>query len=106
MEFKTSVEKYDTWYASANDKDKKIFRDWLRGLLLTEEVSLKFKKQDGTIRDMFCSLKSDKLPPMLETKAKPKKLNEDVLTMFDLDKKEWRSCRFDSIINITFTLGK
>lgn len=108
MTINTEIEKFNgTWYQQANESEKQIFRDWIRGLLKTEDVTLTFKKQDGTIRKLVCTLNGDKLPIMenaSDKKAKP--LSNDVLTVFDLEIKQWRSCRFDSISKIEFILGK
>jgi hypothetical protein len=44
--------------------------------------------------------------PILEKKTdRVRKENDDVLSVFDLEKNEWRSCRYDSIREIKFTLG-
>jgi hypothetical protein len=45
--------------------------------------------------------------PTIEKKTdRVRKENDDVLSMFDLEKGEWRSCRYDSITQINFTLGE
>jgi len=94
-----------TWYETADDKERKHFRNWLRGLLKTERVELTFKKKDGTIRVMKCTLLESELPETEQGKD-PRKENEESMPVFDLDKKEWRAFRFDSVKQINFTLGK
>jgi hypothetical protein len=45
--------------------------------------------------------------PVIEKKTdRVRKENKDVLSIFDLEKNEWRSCRYDSIEAVSFNLGK
>jgi hypothetical protein len=97
-------EKTDTWYKSASIKEQKEFRSWLEGLLKTNEVDLTFTKKDGTIREMKCSLKESLLPVYEKKTDKVKTKSEESLSVFDLEKKEWRSFRFDSITSFKFDL--
>jgi len=63
-------------------------------------VQVRFEKKDGTIREMICSLNPVVLKDLLPdegSKESTKKINEDVLAVFDLDKKAWRSFRLDSV---------
>ena len=101
-----NVDNYEPWYASANDEDRAEFREWLRGVLKSETVCLTFKKKDGTIREMRCTLNESELPVQEEKTTKTvRKENLDSLPVFDLDKKEWRAFRFDSVQKIEFTIG-
>ena len=60
-----------------------------------------FTKTDGTIRVMNCSLHSDILPKVEVTINKQKrKLSENVVRVFDLDKKEWRAFKKDTVQEI------
>ena len=79
----------------------------LRELLRTSPVTVLFKKKDGTTRTMHCTLKSDLLPT-IEKKNEDvvvteKKQNQESIAIWDLEKKAWRSFRFDSIISYTST---
>jgi len=65
--------------------------------------SVKFKKVDGTERDMTCTLHESILPPPKETSSSTKKnrgLTEsnDHIVVWDTEKSAWRSFRIDSII--------
>lgn len=85
-------------------RDPKNF-EWLVGVLQTEEkVEVKFTKTDGTERVMNCTLKEGFITPSEKKTEKPKKVNENVLPVFDIDKKEWRSFRLDSILSISFNI--
>jgi hypothetical protein len=95
----------DTWYSKAEESDKTLFRDWIKNLLATNTVDLTFLKKDGTVRNMKCTLKESVLPQFKKTEGKRKE-KEEVLTVFDLQIKEWRACRFENIKEIKFTLGE
>jgi hypothetical protein len=94
-----------TWYSEADEKEQKLFRDWLRGLLRTNTVHLTFRKKDDTIREMTCTLMESKLPQKEQGKESRKE-NDTSIPVFDLEKNEWRAFRFDSIKQINFTLGE
>jgi hypothetical protein len=80
-------------------------KDWLRGLLKTNTVELVFTKKDGSIREMKCTLREDKIPDSVKPKSSSKTQNTDSIAVFDLVKQEWRSFRFDSITTLAFNLG-
>ena len=65
-----------------------------------------FNKADGSIREMTCTLMSDYLPEQkpLEDGFRhlPRKDNTEVLSVWDIDNKGWRSFRLDSINNIEY----
>jgi len=95
-----------TYYSQADEKNRQKFRDWLAGLLKTEEVDLTFTKKDGTIREMKCTLIEDLLPQIEKKTDRVKKESNDVIAVFDLDKNAWRSVRYDSITQINFSFGE
>ena len=49
---------------------------------------------------MLCTLMSEFLPETKETEKEDKKVNEEVLAVWDLEKEAWRSFRLDSISNV------
>jgi hypothetical protein len=75
----------------------------LKNILKQNVVSLNFKKVDGTDRKMLCSLKESFLPVVKtkETKelTKKKAENENVLSVWDLEKNAFRSFKIDSLID-------
>lgn len=88
-------------------------RAWLKGHLYHGEVTVTFKKVDGTERVMRCTTCPDLLPPVPEVEVDPdappkkeRKENPDVARVYDLDKGDWRSFRFDSITEISFVIGE
>lgn len=103
-----------TQYQQADDTNKAIIRDWIRSLLQKSAITVTFTKADGTDREMLCTLDHAQIP---ETPAKPlpidgivkeskqrKQPDEHSLRVFDLDKKEWRSFRFDRLKKVSATL--
>jgi hypothetical protein len=104
-----------TQYQEADDANKAIMRDWVRSLLQTGTVSVTFVKADGTDREMLCTLDHNQIP---ETPAKPlpvdgivreskkprKEPDPHSIRVFDLDKKEWRSFRFDRLKKVSAEL--
>lgn len=63
-------------------------------------VNIKFTKTDGSERDMKCTLMDAFIKPHEKKTDREKKLNENIISVWDVDKEGWRSFRFDSIISI------
>jgi hypothetical protein len=64
-----------------------------------------FKKSDGTVRMMNCTLMADYLPMVIsEEKVAhvPRKQNDEVLAVWDLDNKGWRSFNVNSVIEVQY----
>ena len=81
-------------------------REWLRGLLQSEEVKITFTKKDGTEREMLCTLVADKIPSEHAPKNTGKTQSEEAIAVFDLENDGWRSFRWDSVKRIEFTFGE
>ena len=84
--------------------EKEELRKWLISVLKDGEVTLKFEKKDGTVRDMKATLKSDMVVEYEKKTDREKVINEEILPVFDLEKQEWRSFRLDSLKEIHVTL--
>jgi len=95
-----------------NEQEFESFKVWLKGLLSDGEVKIVFTKKDGTDREMTCTTKSSLIPsaPIVEsTDAEPKKekkVNEDIMPVYDLGAQGWRSFRWDSVKEIKITIGE
>lgn len=91
-----------------SEKDFKRFKKWLRGHLKHGPVTLTFEKKDGSLRTMKCTTNPTyilfKDPAVLESK-RDKKINEDVMPVYDMESDAWRSFRWDSVTQVQFTLG-
>lgn len=89
----------ETWYASATEEERKQFREWLLGVLKMHDVQVTFKKADGTIREMECTLKEDYIP-LVENP----KVSDTLCTVWDTKLDAWRSFKFENITKINFEL--
>jgi len=61
-----------------------------------------FKKVDGSIRQMKCTLQTDQLPLTEERRASEsisRTVSQDVIPVWDLGKESWRSFRVASVID-------
>lgn len=74
--------------------------EYLKNALQTGVVNVTFIKKDGTERKMLCTLMPSELPHKEDT-LKPVHSNPDVLAVWDMEKKDWRSFRFDSILGFS-----
>ena len=75
-------------------KEAKKSRKWLTNLLNEYVVEVTFTKKDGTERVMNCTLQEDYLP---ETTGVGRAASLDAVSVYDVDKEDWRSFRWDSI---------
>ena len=105
-----------TAYQEADHANKAIIRDWVRSLLQQQPVTVTFVKADGSVRDMRCTLNYDHIPsdkhpgqPSVDgiVKESRQRKEPDVhsLRVFDVDKQEWRSFRFERLQKITAELS-
>jgi hypothetical protein len=92
-----------------NEADLKLFKKWLKSHLKYGPVTVTFTKKDGTERVMKCTTNPTyilfKEPASVESKRE-KKINEDVMPVFDMEAGHWKSFRWDSIKSVSFTLGE
>ena len=84
-------------------------KETLLEMLHCREVVVKFRKTNGDLREMRCTLDPMLLPGRpedLEPKSPnedvkpPRKQNPNVVNVWDLDTNEWRSFRTDRIIEV------
>ena len=85
-------------------KEVEKTRNWLVKLLRMTPMEVTFNKKDGSTRIMKCTLREEYLPE-IEGNYEEKKRTGESLAVFDLDKKEWRSFRWNSIVQIKFAVG-
>lgn len=88
----------DTW----RELSTEMRYHWLSDALKTSNVFITFEKKDGSERKMLATLKSDLIPVYEKKTEREKKINESVLSVFDLEKEEWRSFRLDSVKDLEF----
>ena len=106
-----------TQYQEADDQVKEQIREWVRGLLQNSEVTVTFTKADGTDRDMLCTLDHSRIPVSVvkpvqsvdgivrESRKPRKEPDPHSIRVFDLEKQEWRSFRFDRLRKVTAVLN-
>ena len=117
-----------TQYQEADDTNRQAIRDWVRGLLDKQPITVTFVKADGTDRTMRCTLNWNLIPekpPMavishsasivgrvdgLVTESKkprkePKEADPAVIKVYDLDAEAWRSFRMDRLKKISAELS-
>jgi hypothetical protein len=101
--------------STLSEKDVKIFKRWLKSHLAYGPTTIVFTKKDGTERVMTCTINEALVPQVVPetntdnpvdfpTVKKEKKVNEDVMSVYDLEAKSWRSFRWDSIKQVRFEL--
>lgn len=102
-----------TEYQEGTDAEKMMIRDRVKGLLQTGNITVTFTKADGTDREMRCTLDSSVIPQkavsgpvdgIVRESRTRKAPDEHSLRVFDMDKQEWRSFRFDRLKKITAEL--
>jgi hypothetical protein len=88
------------------ENDIEVFRGWLKGVLTVQPATITFTKKDGTERVMNCTLRGDMLPvvEIKEDKA-PRKQNDSVLSVYDIDAQGWRSFTINAVKRVSFTMS-
>ncbi len=71
----------------------------LQTLLHKHVVVINFRKKDKTERVMKCTLMESMIKPHVKKTERSKKPNEDVLSVWDVEKDAFRSFRLDSLIS-------
>ena len=65
-----------------------------------EGVRVLFTKKDGTEREMLCTLVESAIPMDKQPKTEGSSTVGPAVRVFDLEKSEWRSFRWDSVKSI------
>lgn len=87
--------------------ETELFKTWLISHLRMGPTTVIFTKKDGSDRVMECTLLDELIPPAPvkeDVEKKERKVNPDVLAVYDLKAKAWKSFRFDSIKQVSFSL--
>ena len=91
------------------DKEFEEFKTWTLGVLRDDNVKdlcVTFTKKDGSERAMLCTLSTGRIPADKAPKNQTPESEDtgSAVRVFDTEKTEWRSFRWDSIIKLEFTL--
>jgi hypothetical protein len=70
---------------------------WLRQTLSRGIYDVTFTKVNGEVRTMPCTLEASRLPPA-PVKESSRERKEDVMSVWCVDKQEWRSFK---VMNVT-----
>ena len=77
-----------------------ISKSNIERLLKDTIIEVKFKKTDGTERLMKCTLLPQYIIPHENKTGREKKINEDIVSVWEGEKEGWRSFRYDSVIAV------
>ena len=89
-----------------------VEKNWLLNNLRMSQMNITFEKVDGSIRQMLCTLNPELLPKVESVvlaegeepkEVKPRKESTTAFRVFDLEKSEFRSIRWDSMTQINLT---
>ena len=77
-------------------------RDEIVEILSTKICKVVFTKVDGSERTMVCTLEPQMISETYGSyePSKNKRVNKDVLAVFDLEKDGWRSFRIDAVKSV------
>ena len=82
-------------------------KNWLRSVLKDSVVTITFTKKDGDERVIKATLKEDLIPEdMFPKGTSTRKKSEESQSVFDVEKDEWRSFRWDSVKQLNFSIGE
>jgi len=97
-----------------DEKEFGVFKEWTYGLLKDKNVKdlcITFIKKDGTERDMQCTLVSARIPTDKQPQTSvgleeetTRQIDGSAVRVFDTEKQEWRSFRWDSVKKVSFEL--
>jgi hypothetical protein len=108
-----------TQYQAADEAGQEQIRAWVKSLLSASEINVTFIKADGTEREMLCTLDHSRIPVnpaklasttapvdgiVRESRKPRKEPDPHSVRVYDLEKQEWRSFRFDRLKKVTATL--
>lgn len=92
-----------------NEQEIEAFKSWTLGVLHDENITdlcVTFTKKDGTERAMYCTLVEGRIPaeqtPKNSIATAP--TSGSAVRVFDTEKSEWRSFRWESLIKVEFSL--
>lgn len=93
----------ENWYVKQPPAVQAEFRQWVKEQLQAGPIRVEFLKSNGEIRDMMATLETGVVPLYERKTDKPRKpANVEICSVYDLDKKEWRSFRYDRLVSVRF----
>ena len=80
------------------------FAEYLRGVLSESTITVTFTKKDGTPRVMRCTRDLNLIPEDKQPKGTGTMTKGDAVSVFDLDKEEWRSFNTGNVTRIEWAV--
>lgn len=83
------------------------FQKWVKELLHDSNLKnlcITFTKADGTDRELFCTLAESAIPADKVPKGTGRETSDATQRVFDVEKQEWRSFKWESVKSVTFDL--
>lgn len=78
------------------ERNSPEWQERIEALLTKLDLSIVFQKTDGSLRTMECTLKDSVIPAIQDSR---KRKNAGTLTVYDTQKQEWRSMKWDRIVS-------
>lgn len=91
-----------TMYSKFSEEEQEQFRILLQNRLKEGTVLVTFLKKDGSVREMNCTLNESKVLSYEKKTERTKTPSKETCPVYDIDKQEWRSFRYDSITRVKF----
>lgn len=97
----------DNTTISKVDTTDPVFQSWLKEILHdkdVEDLCVTFTKQNGDQRRLHCTLAEGKIPADKQPKGETTRVaSTETQAVFDLDIGEWRSFRWSSVKEVSFS---
>ena len=75
-------------------------KESIRSQLQHSVMTVKFIKNDGSVREMICTLLESLAIPYEKKTDKQKPENDEVLAVWDVEKHAWRSFRVNTVLSV------
>jgi hypothetical protein len=86
------------------DRNDPEFKQWLLEVIREDGATVTFTKKDGTPRKMNCTLVPTDIPEDKKPKTEGVEYSDEAVRVFDTDKQDWRSFRWDSLTRVEFKI--
>jgi len=85
------------------------FQEWLKGILREGVVTVTFTKKNGDERVMKCTLNGEQLPQIQKEATEVSEVRQTSntsLAVFDVEAQGWRAFKWESVKQVSFTIGE
>jgi len=85
------------------------FQECLKGLLREGVVTVTFTKKNGDERVMKCTLNGEQLPQIQKEATEVSEVRQTSntsLAVFDVEAQGWRAFKWESVKQVSFTIGE